>query len=254
MLVANTKNLKIADLACGNGVWLTDLHDELSKRGISSVQYDGYDISDINFPSTAFLPSSITFTKLDLLTKDLPKEVLGAYDIVHIRALSNIIVNNDTKPVLSVIKAMLKPGGWLQWDEGARDFVIEAPFSSDSNSTPTATACQTINGIVRAGGVARGVSREFKNELDRHVGENGFGNVKVQKFELRKQDYNGWTEDYLMVWEDLTAFFPSKTEQPDAPVTKEGWTELFGNAVKETERGVVLHYDGVHTVIGRKAL
>jgi SAM-dependent methyltransferase len=254
MLVVKTKDLKIADLACGNGVWLTDLHDELSKKNISSAvaKFDGYDINDINFPARAFLPSSVTFKKLDLFTKDLPKELLGAYDIVHIRALSSIIINNDTKPLLSVIQSMLKPGGWLQWDEGAADFIIDAP-SSDKSDTITATACQAIRSIMRAGGEMRRLNREFINELDRHVGENGFENVEVQKFELRKQDYKGWTEDYLMVWEDLTAFFPPKNEQPDAPVTKEGWLELFGNAIKETERGVALYYDGVYTVVGRKA-
>ncbi|KAI3316623.1 hypothetical protein HD806DRAFT_517142 [Xylariaceae sp. AK1471] len=244
--IADVKQLKVADLACGNGVWLTDLDHQLSNKKVSS-QLDGYDINDVNFPPPAFLPNMVKLNKLDVLSRPLPEELIGAYDIVHIRAFSSIIFNCNTTPLLSTALAMLKPGGWLQWDEMGADFVIEPPSPDISK-----TACETIDRILKAGGETHGMKREFLRELDRHVSENGFQEVHLQEDKNRKQDYKGWTEDFLMVWEDLASFFPSKADKPEAPVTKEFWVDLFAKAVKETEQGVALFYRNMFTVVGRK--
>ncbi|OTB07440.1 hypothetical protein M426DRAFT_318119 [Hypoxylon sp. CI-4A] len=244
---ATTKQLKIADLACGNGAWVLDLNRELSGKGISA-QFDGYDINPVNFPSSAFIPQSITFKKLDILAKPLPDELVGAYDIVHIRAFVSIIVNEDTKPLLSTALAMLKPGGWIQWEEMRAEFFIAAP----SPTTPK-DACETISQIIKTGGESRGMRFGFVTELDRHLKEHGFEDVHMEDSKKRKEDYKGWTEDFLMVWEELGQFFPSKVDQPQAPLTKESWAHLFSRAVAETEQGVSLHQDGIITAIGRKA-
>ncbi|KAI1815831.1 hypothetical protein GGS20DRAFT_306978 [Poronia punctata] len=243
--VSNTKNLKIADLACGNGIWLTSLHDELTKRNISSAQLDGYDINAINFPSKNFLPPSVSLHKLDVLAQPLPENLIGAYDIVHIRAFSSLVLHNDPSPIISAAKAMLKPGGWIQWDESGADFIVQSP-SPDVGKT----ACLTIDGILKAGGEASGAKREFITELDRHA--NGFQEVQLQSYAVRKQDYKAWTEDYLMVWEDLAMYFPLAADKPDAPLTREAWNGLFVNAIKETEQGVALFYRDIVVMTGQK--
>jgi hypothetical protein len=244
--IAGAKELKVADLACGNGVWLIDLDRDLSNKKISA-RLDGYDINDGDFPSPAFLPPSVKLNKLDVLARPLPQELVGAYDIVHIRAFSSIIFNCNTTPLLSTALAMLKPGGWLQWDEMGADFVIEPPSPEVSK-----TACETVDRILKAGGEARGLKRDFLTELDRHVSENGFGDVRLREDENRKQDYKGWTEDFLMVWEELASYFPVKADEPEAPITREFWVDLFVKAVHETERGVALFYRNIFTVVGRK--
>jgi hypothetical protein len=246
--VADVKRLKIADIACGNAVWLIDMEREMSGKNIS-VQLDGYDINEVAFPQPAFLPDSITLKKLDVLARPLPEELVGAYDIVHIRAFSSIIFNCNTTPLLSTALAMLKPGGWLQWEENAADFVVEA--ASPGLST---TVCDTMAGILKAGGDAHGFDRSFLKELDRHLSENGFQEVQGKEYINRKQDYKGWTEDFLMVWEDVTSLFPSKADAPQAPITKESWRNMCASAVHETEQGVALHYGSIVTAVGRKPL
>lgn len=247
--VSGSKELKVADLGCGNGVWLSDLHDELSGKGVSA-QLDGFDVNPVNFPAPPFLPSSVTLKKLDVLARPLPEEMIGAYDVVHVRAFTSIIINSNLEPLLSTALALLKPGGWLQWEESRADtYFVESPSSSAST-----TACNTIVKILEAGGKARGSTFEFLGELDRHVTENGgFEDVHMQMADSRKQDWKAWTEDYLMVWEELSVFFPSKAAQPQAPMTKESWVELFARAVAETEQGVAVHTGKVVSVVGRKA-
>ncbi|RYP34025.1 hypothetical protein DL767_004467 [Monosporascus sp. MG133] len=251
-VVADSRPLKVADLGCGNGAWLIDLDRELSNKGISA-QLDGYDINTLNFPASAFLPSSISLKKLDILATPLPEEMIGAYDIVHVRAFVSIIVNSDLTPLLTTVLALLKPGGWLQWEESrAEKFLVDSPSPSNEISR---TACDTISHILKAGGEARGLTFEFLGELDRHLQEHGFLDVSMQAAEKRKQDFKAWTEDYLMVWEEMAEFFPPKATvtQGQVPMTRESWVELFEKAVHETEQGIAIHHGKIMTVVGRKA-
>ncbi|EMR71188.1 putative umta methyltransferase family protein [Eutypa lata UCREL1] len=246
--VEGAKELRVADLGCGNGIWLSDLDGYLSKKGVSA-KLDGYDVNPINFPAPPFLPETVTLNKLNVFTKPLPEELIGAYDIVHVRALVSVILNSDLTPLLSTALALLKPGGWLQWEESRADtYFVEAPSPEVSTNS-----LNTIIQILHAGGKARGVEFEFLGELDRHLKEHGFEDVHMQGIETRKQDKKAWTEDYLMVWEELAVHFPPKATAPGAPMTRESWVDLFAKAVGETEKGVVAHQGKVVTVVGRKA-
>ncbi|KAI1086721.1 hypothetical protein F5B19DRAFT_478075 [Rostrohypoxylon terebratum] len=246
--ISGRKELKVADLGCGNGAWLNDLDHELSNKGISA-QLDGFDVNPVNFPAPTFLPASVTLKKLDILAKPLPEELISTYDIVHARALTSIIVNQDLGPILSTALALLKPGGWLQWEESRADTYFVQPPTPEISTT----ACDTIVHLLKTAGDARGTKFDFLGELGRHVGEFGFEDVHHLSLKLRKQDFKAWTEDYLMVWEELYVFFPPKAQQPDAPITREAWIDLFSKAVGETEKGVVVHHGELVSVVGRKA-
>lgn len=70
----------------------------------------------------------------------------------------------------------------------------------------------------------------------------------------RQVDMKGWTENYLMVWEEIPDLLPSRLQAPNSPVTKESFADLFVKCAAETEAGVVLHQEGVVCVVGRKPL
>ncbi|KAI1777008.1 hypothetical protein F4818DRAFT_408812 [Hypoxylon cercidicola] len=247
--VVGSQNLKIADLGCGNGMWLIDLDTELSKKRISA-QLDGYDINPINFPASAYLPEAVSLKKLDVLAKPVPSEMVGVYDVVHIKGFTSIIVNSDVTPLLSMAIALLKPGGWLQWEDVRSDrFLAESPSPEICK-----TACDTILNIMMTGARARGLKGDWLEVLDRHLEEHGLEDVQLRIYNSRKQDLKAWTEDYLMVLEELHVLFPSQKKVPQAPMTAEGWIDLFSKAVKETEQGVVIHHGRIVAGIGRKAL
>ena len=246
--IAKSGQVKIADLGCANGRWLIDLDTRLAEKGISA-QLDGYDINPSHYPAPAFLPPSITLKELDVLAKQLPAEIVGTYDVVHIRGFTSMIINSDVKPLLTTALALLKPGGWLQWEDARADvFVAESPSPEVSKAT-----CDTILQFFMGGAVARGMKGDWLEVLDRHLEQHGFQDVSLQTCEKRKQDLKGWTEDYLMVLEELHELYPSKADKPDSPMTKEAWAYLFVGAVKEIDQGVVIHQRKIVTAVGRKA-
>ncbi|KAM0128504.1 hypothetical protein ACHAO1_008969 [Botrytis cinerea] len=63
----------------------------------------------------------------------LPEHLKGKFDIVHIRAFTIVVKGGHPGILLENLIAMLKPGGYLQWDE-----MDSASFSAHSpnESTP----------------------------------------------------------------------------------------------------------------------
>ncbi|KAI2991942.1 hypothetical protein CBS147343_8133 [Aspergillus niger] len=245
--VATTQQpLKIADLACGNGVWLIDLHTQLAKENITA-QLDGFDINPINFPAAAYLPASISLQQLDILAKPFPAHLLGTYDVVHIRAFSSVVSGSNLTPILSAASSLLKPGGYLQWEENRGDLlIVEAPAPHISTE-----ACDRVVQVLKGGFKAKGMSNDWIDELDTHLAQFGLQDTRLLAHDKRKQDYKAWTEDYLMVWEELTALFPPKADAPNAPLSREAWVAMFAAAVKETEEGVVVHQRRILTAVGK---
>lgn len=245
---ASGRPLRVADIACGNGIWLADLERHLTNQSFRSFQLDGYDINPVNFPPAYTLPESLSFHALDVLAP-LADELVGSYDIVHIRAFTSIVRDNDPSPIINQALTLLRPGGWLQWEETRAD-----SWAAVAPREVSKTACETIIHMLDAGGRARGSVFDFIGELGSHFTKAGLRDVEFKQHDMRPVDFKAWTEDYLLVWEELPALFPSKAQAPDAPVTKESFTALFAKAVAETEEGVVLHQQKIAFASGRKAL
>ncbi|KAF2829105.1 hypothetical protein CC86DRAFT_318142 [Ophiobolus disseminans] len=239
--------LRVADLGCGNGIWLTELSSELLRRGMPA-QLDGYDINPVNFPHTVHLPPSVSLKKLDILLEELPSDLLGTYDIVHVQGFTSLVVNSNVTPLLSVVLAFLKPGGFLQWVEvPTDDLVVESP-----SPTTTKIACEKITESLKGIAQAQGIVGDWVASLDQCLLTHCFDSVRMYAKEKRQQDFQAWTEDYLMVLEELALFFPSRKQDPQAPITREAWEELFSDAVGETLQGVVVHQRKLSIAVGRK--
>lgn len=245
---SSAKTIRVADLACGNGVWLSDLADELSAQGGVTAELEGFDKNPVNFPAAKFLSSSINLKELDVLANPLPQELIGVYDVVHVRAFSSLIHKGDIGALISTVLSLLKPGGWFQWEETrVDDWQAEAPGAGVSKAF-----CDSILSLIMAGGKARGDTYDFLSRLEPLIKEQGLVDVEVLHATKKGRDYKAWTEDYLEVWEDLVPYFPTLATAPDAPMSREKYTELFDGAVAETENGVVVHTGSIVTVVARK--
>ncbi|TEY47664.1 hypothetical protein BOTCAL_0302g00120 [Botryotinia calthae] len=104
---------RIADLGTGTGIWPLDLVRQLT----STVQLYGFDISSSQFPHPNYLPSNVKLEVLDSLRVDPPEELLGSFDIVHLRLWLGVVMNGDPSALLTHALKLLRPGGYIQWDE-----------------------------------------------------------------------------------------------------------------------------------------
>ncbi|KAJ5672227.1 hypothetical protein N7507_001354 [Penicillium longicatenatum] len=105
-------------------IWLKDVAEVLDPDSQKPVYYHGFDISSQQFPKEQ---ESIQFSIHDI-TKPFPEEHLGRYDLVHVRLLVAAIDESDYKLAIANINAILKPGGYLQWEE-----IDEETYISDNN-------------------------------------------------------------------------------------------------------------------------
>lgn len=68
---------------------------ELSRQLRSSAQITGFDISPGMFPAKEWLPPNVRLEVLDVLKESMVKEVVGKFDVVHVRAFACVVKNRE---------------------------------------------------------------------------------------------------------------------------------------------------------------
>ncbi|KAL4938411.1 hypothetical protein BDV06DRAFT_215136 [Aspergillus oleicola] len=107
---------RIADIGTGTEsivrIWLTDL----SRRLPETTRLDGLDISFDAAPPATSLPTNISLHYFDIKSEVL-EHLRGVYDIVHIRAFSFVLRDEEIERAVQNVVQLLKPGGYIQWAE-----------------------------------------------------------------------------------------------------------------------------------------
>ncbi|PHH64276.1 hypothetical protein CDD81_4760 [Ophiocordyceps australis] len=102
----------VADIATGTGIWLQSIAKELP----SDAQLDGYDISTQAFPETPWEPANMRLMEADAC-EPFADEVLGSYDVVHVRLMSYALGKEQWEEVARNLLSLLRPGGYIFWEE-----------------------------------------------------------------------------------------------------------------------------------------
>lgn len=120
--------VKIADVACGNGIWAQEVAtSELAQQ--RDVQVTAFDLTNELFPQEYERPENLTYVLRNMYEAP-PERYRGAFDVVNIRLVFGAVKNNDPEPVLRNLLQLLRPGGWLQWLE----FDFDNPFAPEGSS------------------------------------------------------------------------------------------------------------------------
>ncbi|KAJ5237744.1 hypothetical protein N7489_007835 [Penicillium chrysogenum] len=107
-----TSDMKVAEIGTGTAIWIFDVTRQLP----STVQLHGFDISDSQFPPKDLWPQNVTLGLLDSLV-DPPEPLVGQYDVVHLRMWATNVRESDASSLISHVKQILKPGGYIQWED-----------------------------------------------------------------------------------------------------------------------------------------
>ncbi|MDI1490453.1 MAG: hypothetical protein OHK93_001656 [Ramalina farinacea] len=101
----------VADVASGTSIWLLDLARDHPKATL-----EGFDISSAQYPHPRLLPDNVHLNILDIL-RPIPADLRGKFDIVHVGLVVLVVENGNPSALLENLLTMLKPNGFLQWDE-----------------------------------------------------------------------------------------------------------------------------------------
>lgn len=95
-----------------DSIWLHDF----ARNKPSSMEFHGFDISLDQVVAQPWLPSNMHMHTWNLF-EEPPDEFKGYFDVVHVRLITVVVRNDDPRPLLENLTKLLKPGGYLQWDE-----------------------------------------------------------------------------------------------------------------------------------------
>ncbi|KAJ9645395.1 hypothetical protein H2204_000974 [Knufia peltigerae] len=149
--LAERSGVKIADVATGNGIWASELAEQHPNANIV-----GLDISDRQYPPAWTCPENISFDLYNCLEPP-PDKFVGTFDIIHIRFLAGGLrgIDNFAKVVQNV-GSMLKPGGYLQWQDAMAPgwILVDKSLEIDDSKTELANFAEAFDRA--SGGLLKG--------------------------------------------------------------------------------------------------
>ncbi|KAJ5919108.1 hypothetical protein N7466_010051 [Penicillium verhagenii] len=231
------ENMAIADIGAGTGIWAIEVAMQLH----SSARVAAYDIADTHFPLPEYRPSNATFDVLDFLG-ELPSSLVGQFDVVHLRTWAFIIRDNDPSRLIQNAAKMLKPGGYIQWED--------ARFDSAVVRGDAALKMRQMMSLMSG---ATKLNFEWVEKIDQHV------NLEAD-LEVIDCQYKPWSNQLIPLCMDT--FFVAlensgaildrlKQVEPSVPSSDE-WMSALENVQKESRNSDQLYWHPV-TLLARKS-
>ncbi|KAK6213632.1 methyltransferase domain-containing protein [Colletotrichum tabaci] len=105
---------RVAEIATGTGIWLRDMAARLP----ASAELRGVDMDATKFPRAAELPPNCAMMQHNAL-RPFPEPMLGTFDMVHVRLIALGMKKGDWEALARNLFTLLRPGGYLHWEEVA---------------------------------------------------------------------------------------------------------------------------------------
>ncbi|KAF2230138.1 hypothetical protein EV356DRAFT_536694 [Viridothelium virens] len=149
----------VADVAAGTGIWLRQLAQS-TETSDTVRSFVGFDISAQQYPSKDECQKDGIELLTHDMTKPFPQEYHQKFELVNVRFVSYVMKATELDNVVGNIVQLLRPGGYLQWQECD---------AGDSWTTPETTlARSTINYTIEEK-IARGLLPGIATPLIRTI-------------------------------------------------------------------------------------
>lgn len=192
-----SKLIEIADVGAGNGIWTVETCASLSSNG-RAYMMTGLDLSDALFPPKQTWPKNCAFDTWDIFT-EVPEKYVEKFDIVHARFLLIAFMFKpaaERERALRNMTRLVKPGGWLQWQEPPPPVFAELDFHDDGSCS---FRDETPSPIARVAKHIPATQAHWLHGIGDMVREvAGFENVKVyyppprREFARYEGDLHSW--------------------------------------------------------------
>lgn len=181
----------IADIGCGTGLWLLEVADSLPHATLI-----GFDNNLSQAPPQAWLPENIHLRQWDMMT-EIPEGLEGTFDFIHMRLLI-CAAEDSVAPLVQNVMRLLKPGGWMQWDEldWQSPSVKDAAGKDGHEDSAMAKIGQRMK---------ERASHDWVVNMDSMLTKSGFVNVERFSILNEKKMWKFFTDILIMVWEEILA-------------------------------------------------
>ncbi|KNG91708.1 UMTA methyltransferase family protein [Aspergillus nomiae NRRL 13137] len=178
----------IADIATGTALWLIDVSRDFPKSRL-----DGLDIDLTQAPHPGWLPSNITLRHWDVFA-DIPASLQSQYDLVHVRLLVLVLSGVDPMPVIRRLFQLVKPGGYIQWDE------LDCVNMRIKKVSPSVQAPALEE--IRVASYANG-RHDWVLDLPRLLNEAGFEDAKLDYYDEGPELVRAFNDQHLLTMEEF---------------------------------------------------
>ncbi|KAE8374600.1 hypothetical protein BDV26DRAFT_284130 [Aspergillus bertholletiae] len=239
----------VADIATGTGIWLSSLITAPKAYPTHRLYLHGFDISSAQYPFYQDITATHEFhLSVHDMRQRFPPEQRGRYDLIHLRLLAGALKEEDYPQSMRNIYELLKPGGYIQWD----DCDTTAFSTAESPPDPFILRMQrTVSSAV----VNLGLCPTAPALIEKLANVVGFEDVSRQSYNtIDKPHLHNSARAWLA--QVLRSLLPKSmlgtgevTEEKDAVERTE---QLVGELVGHCQN--VLPVVNLHVVIGRKPL
>ena len=233
-----SKPLKIADIGTGTGDWLSQVEQILPPGS----KLCGFDITNTQFQKVPE-GSTVSFQIQNMLLP-FPDAELAQYDVVHARLLMYAFKSAEWVKVTSNLSTLLKPGGYLFWEDTNYDLW---------SCVPATIAWTRFIIIDQRASLAAGRDLLFISKLGRYFSEAGLRDIVESihsTFDLEEQKRKKCSELMLRLHEQSSKGAVERGGVEGLRTIQDA-ESLVEAVKKETENGAEI---GVclRRVIGRK--
>ncbi|KAE8392824.1 hypothetical protein BDV23DRAFT_51332 [Aspergillus alliaceus] len=248
--VIPTENLTaVADVATGTGIWLSSLITAPKAYPANRLYLHGFDISSTQFPlSKDITPSHELHLSVHDARDRFPPEHRGRYDLVHLRLLVGALKEVDYPRTMRNIYELLKPGGYLQWDD-----CDTTAFSTAESSPDPFISC--LQETIASAAVNLGLCPMAPMLIEKLANNIGFEDVSRQSYNTIDKPY---LHDAARTWlvQVLRSLLPKSMlgtgEATEESVAVERTEKLVGKLQRHCQN--VVPVVNLHVVIGKKPI
>ncbi|KAL4895020.1 hypothetical protein BDV59DRAFT_159117 [Aspergillus ambiguus] len=241
-----TENITaVADVATGTGIWLSSLPKSLPSP--NDLYLHGFDISTTQFPFYKDItPTYEIYLSAHDARDRFPEDHRGRYDLVHLRLLVGAFKEEDYMRTVQNVYELLKPGGYLQWDE------CDCSAFTTAESPPSALARQMQQVVVDAVHNL-GLAREPPKLIEKFAGKIGFVDVSRRVYSTLDKPHlhataSAWVLRLMAML--LPNSFISSGKEADREVAMRRAQRLLKDIEEHCAR--VLPLVNLQVIVGRK--
>ncbi|KAI2828072.1 hypothetical protein CBS147343_1949 [Aspergillus niger] len=205
------ETVRIADLATGTAIWLCDLMRDPAMAPYT-LQLDGLDVDLKNAPAPEWVAPSISLRQWNIFD-EVPDDLRGKYDVVHLRLLVLVVQESNPLPIIDKVFQLLKPGGYIQWDDlNYPDTIVAKPPTAQQGNQAT-PACDAFVQFAQSNG-----RNDWVLDLPQSLmeGHGGFVNAELFHFRDRPELCKANGDQYILVLEEFAARLKSAGKVEEA--------------------------------------